>query len=623
MVKVKHIDRALPTSGHTPMYVMHKFFARKQEDVIREYIKAYSDEGDIVLDPFCGSGVMVAEALRLGRKAIGIDINPVAIFITRNTIKYVNPKKIKKEFKKIEKDIKDHINGLYNTSCRKCKRNTLPAVCFTWDKGKLVDVRYECPHHGKLISPANKKDIELYEQIARGEIVENSKQRKTEKEYANMLYVAFRKVFNVLKPEGYCTITFHNPKLKYRNILYRSVVMAGFDFEKIIYQPPPRPSVKSLLQPYGSLEGDYFFRFRKPKMKRKKQYGTIDQKRVEILIVNVAKRIIAERGEPTHYTFIQNSIDPLLYKELKKYGLVMDFQPESVKKILNKYVGKIFELVKMEVGKKGQKTLMGKGWWFTDPSEHRLDIPLNKRVNEAIVNLLRRERKVSFTEVLTEVYTRFQNALTPEQHTIMDILKENAVPTKGGEWEIKPFVEEIGQQHEEMVFYLASLGMKTGYQIDIAKDEYGKFFEQKRLGAMFSLTPLEMKDATENQVKRIKGIDVIWHDGENIVAEFEVEHSTSIVDAVVRGSNIKSTKTLRIMVVPEEREDLVHRRFLEPAMQSMMKDMNWKVMTYKMLRNLYREYKGKKYISIEDFESHTRKPLSKKKKEEVIQQKLM
>lgn len=818
------------------MYNMHKFFARKQEDVIREYIKAYSHEDDIVLDPFCGSGVMIGEALKLGRRAIGIDINPVAIFITRNTVRYVDPRKIKREFKKIEKDVKDDINSLYVTSCRKCKDNILPAVCFTWDKGKLIDVRYECPHHGRLISKVNKEDIELYEkiergelegffdkhgvcrywyptkslyykdgtpflkkekfesvddiftkrnlialaklldrirktedsnireaflfafssithlasrmtpvrpsrpfssawvqqsywycpnnmesnvwnlfrravkkrqslisakkdlpenfknlreaktfkqlqkgtkhhfllaqsaidaleeidentidyvitdppyghsiqyaellfmwgcwldlmddfdEIARGEIVENPKQRKTEKEYENMLYVAFRKVFDVLKPGGYCTITFHNPKLKYRNILFRSVVMAGFEFEKITYQPPPRPSAKSLLQPYGSLEGDYFFRFRKPKTKRKKRYETVDQKRVEILIVNLAKRIIADRGEPTHYTFIQNSIDPILYEELRKYGLVMDFQPESVKKTLKKYVGKIFELVEMKVGKKGQKALMGKGWWFIDPTKHRLDIPLNKRVDEAIVNLLRQERRVSFTEVLTEVYTRFQNALTPEQHTIMDILKENADRIKGGKWAIKPFVEKIKRQHEEMVFYLATLGIKAGYKVDIGKDEYGKFFGEKRLGSELPLTPPEIKQATDDQVKRIGNIDVIWHDGEDVVAEFEVEHSTSIVDAVVRGSNIKSTETFRIMVVPEEREDLVHRRFHEPAMQSMMKDMTWKIMTYKTLRNLYREYKRKKHMSVKEIEGRTRKPFSKEQKEKVIQQKLV
>ena len=48
--------------------------------------------------------------------------------------------------------------------------------------------------------------MDNFNDIARGEIVENARQRKTEKEYENMLYVAFRKVFDVLKPEGYCTM---------------------------------------------------------------------------------------------------------------------------------------------------------------------------------------------------------------------------------------------------------------------------------------------------------------------------------------------------------------------------------------------------------------------------------
>ena len=90
MTEKELINDALPTSGHLPMYVMHKFFARKQEDVIREYIQTFSKKGDIVCDPFCGSGVMIGEAIRLERKAVGVDINPVSIFITRNTLKHVS-----------------------------------------------------------------------------------------------------------------------------------------------------------------------------------------------------------------------------------------------------------------------------------------------------------------------------------------------------------------------------------------------------------------------------------------------------------------------------------------------------------------------------------------------------
>src|SRR5207247_11264754 len=48
------------------------------------YIKRYSQEGDVVLDPFGGTGVTAIEAFLLGRKAIQNDLNPFANFIARN-----------------------------------------------------------------------------------------------------------------------------------------------------------------------------------------------------------------------------------------------------------------------------------------------------------------------------------------------------------------------------------------------------------------------------------------------------------------------------------------------------------------------------------------------------------
>ena len=40
------------------------------------FIKLFSDEGDLVLDPFVGSGTTVRVAERLRRRGVGIDINP-------------------------------------------------------------------------------------------------------------------------------------------------------------------------------------------------------------------------------------------------------------------------------------------------------------------------------------------------------------------------------------------------------------------------------------------------------------------------------------------------------------------------------------------------------------------
>lgn len=55
--------------------------------VPRNIILRYSKEGELVLDQFVGSGTTLIEAEALNRKAIGFDINPVALSITRSRIK--------------------------------------------------------------------------------------------------------------------------------------------------------------------------------------------------------------------------------------------------------------------------------------------------------------------------------------------------------------------------------------------------------------------------------------------------------------------------------------------------------------------------------------------------------
>ena len=49
-------------------------------------VKEFSREGDVVLDPFCGSGVVPVEALLAGRHAIGNDLNPYAYVLTRGKL---------------------------------------------------------------------------------------------------------------------------------------------------------------------------------------------------------------------------------------------------------------------------------------------------------------------------------------------------------------------------------------------------------------------------------------------------------------------------------------------------------------------------------------------------------
>lgn len=80
---VKPIRSSIIAKGHTPQYKMHKYFARRPYNVFNHIVKHYTKKGDIVLDCFCGGGVTIFEAASLGRKPIGVDLNPLATFITR------------------------------------------------------------------------------------------------------------------------------------------------------------------------------------------------------------------------------------------------------------------------------------------------------------------------------------------------------------------------------------------------------------------------------------------------------------------------------------------------------------------------------------------------------------
>lgn len=73
--------------AHTAPYKIHRYFARRPWNVFQQLIEVYSNENDIILDPFSGGGVTIYEGLKLSRKVVGFDLNPLSIFIIKNMVK--------------------------------------------------------------------------------------------------------------------------------------------------------------------------------------------------------------------------------------------------------------------------------------------------------------------------------------------------------------------------------------------------------------------------------------------------------------------------------------------------------------------------------------------------------
>jgi SAM-dependent methyltransferase len=130
---------------HTPVYTMHKYFARRPWNVFNELISHYSKEGDIVLDPFCGGGVTVVESLKLGRKAIGVDANPLATYVTEMECRPLSLTAFQQALIDLGKNLAPEISQLYRTKCQNCTSETI-ADWIEWDEteGRIFRIKYHC-----------------------------------------------------------------------------------------------------------------------------------------------------------------------------------------------------------------------------------------------------------------------------------------------------------------------------------------------------------------------------------------------------------------------------------------------------------------------------------------------
>ncbi|HOQ27586.1 MAG TPA: DNA methyltransferase, partial [Armatimonadota bacterium] len=94
-------------------YLAHKYWGRRPWYVVRGLIQENTNEGDLVLDSFCGSGTTVIEALATGRRAIGVDLNPMACFITRVTAAYADVEAFSDAFERLRAVAQAPIDRLY------------------------------------------------------------------------------------------------------------------------------------------------------------------------------------------------------------------------------------------------------------------------------------------------------------------------------------------------------------------------------------------------------------------------------------------------------------------------------------------------------------------------------
>jgi len=161
-------ENAIVATTHESNYLMHKYWARKPANVIKEYIKYFTNENDVVLDPFGGSGVTAIEAAKLNRNAIYNDLSPTAKFIAENTCKNIDIDKFQKLFDELYNKVNQNTEKYFTVKCDKCGNNA--TITHTiWERDKkteneqIVLVKTICSHcKSKHERTPRSEDIKTY-----------------------------------------------------------------------------------------------------------------------------------------------------------------------------------------------------------------------------------------------------------------------------------------------------------------------------------------------------------------------------------------------------------------------------------------------------------------------------
>src|SRR3989344_5739873 len=95
---------------------LHKYWSRKPWFVVDQYIEKYSKKNHVVLDPFCGSGIIGLQSVLADRNFIGYDLNPFAVFLAKNSMDVsYDQVSFEDDFSVIKQTVREKIMSLYAT----------------------------------------------------------------------------------------------------------------------------------------------------------------------------------------------------------------------------------------------------------------------------------------------------------------------------------------------------------------------------------------------------------------------------------------------------------------------------------------------------------------------------
>jgi len=171
----KHVHRLHPYKGKFIPQLVEYFLDDKTDDFKKQ---VYFKRGDIVLDPFCGSGTTLVQANELGMHAVGVDVSEFNTLISNCKIKEYDIDLLKKAVNNITKKLEEF-------------DESISAIRL---EDELLDALY-------IFNSKYFPSPEYRKRVYRKEINENEYGKQKEEEFLPIFYSIVEK-YDIKKPEN-------------------------------------------------------------------------------------------------------------------------------------------------------------------------------------------------------------------------------------------------------------------------------------------------------------------------------------------------------------------------------------------------------------------------------------
>jgi len=142
--------------GYKGLAAFHKYWGKKPTECLSFMIENLTEPGDIVFDPFLGSGLIARESLDRKRRFIGTDINPASIEMARFIVSPPSVQEYSEALKDLEKRVKNEIEKSY------LREDGNIATHYLWENETLKSVWFnQHGQRGRIERKPDKYDLTL------------------------------------------------------------------------------------------------------------------------------------------------------------------------------------------------------------------------------------------------------------------------------------------------------------------------------------------------------------------------------------------------------------------------------------------------------------------------------